>query len=356
MIKWRLPFLAGANLALLAGILGGLWRAGWLAPMPESAVYAHHGPLMVCGFLGALISLERAVAWQKPWGYAAPAFAILAWVLIFLPVKPQLPAAAALAASIGLVSITIAFLIRFPSLHMLIMAAGAGAWMVGNAFWLSGFLIPQVVYWWAGFLVLTIAGERLELSRVLQTTEAAEIAFILAVMLLGPGMLLSPFAPIPGVGLVGISFISLALWLLYNDLARRQLRDTGLRRFMGVSLILGYLWLGAGGVFAVMWGGAQSGFHYDAILHAVFLGFVFSMIFAHAPVIFPGILGLKMQFHSLFYGPPALLAVSLVIRVAGDFLQSSQIRIVGSALNAVAILFFLANTIFAIVRTRSDQR
>jgi hypothetical protein len=32
---------------------------------------------------------------------------------------------------------------------------------------------------------------------------------------------------------------------------------------------------------------SRTTFHYDITLHAVFLGFVFAMIFAHAPVIFP---------------------------------------------------------------------
>ena len=41
------------------------------------------------------------------------------------------------------------------------MALGALLWLVGNAGWLVGWPVPQVVPWWSGFLVLTIAGERL---------------------------------------------------------------------------------------------------------------------------------------------------------------------------------------------------
>jgi hypothetical protein len=37
-----------------------------------AGLYIGHGPLMVCGFLGTLISLERAVALDA-WSYAAPA-------------------------------------------------------------------------------------------------------------------------------------------------------------------------------------------------------------------------------------------------------------------------------------------
>jgi len=35
---------------------------------------------------------------------------------------------------------------------------------------------------------------------------------------------------------------------------------------------------------------------YDAFLHAVLLGFVFAMIFGHAPIIFPAVLGIRIPF------------------------------------------------------------
>ncbi len=47
------------------------------------------------------------------------------------------------------------------------MAAGAGCWIVGAAGFLAGVAIPQLVPAMAGFLVLTIYGERLELSRLI---------------------------------------------------------------------------------------------------------------------------------------------------------------------------------------------
>jgi hypothetical protein len=51
-----------AALALLAGLWAGLLRLGWLLPSLSLRLPAQHGPLMVSGFLGTLISLERAVA------------------------------------------------------------------------------------------------------------------------------------------------------------------------------------------------------------------------------------------------------------------------------------------------------
>jgi metal-sulfur cluster biosynthetic enzyme len=50
---------------------------------------------------------------------------------------------------------------------------------------------------------------------------------------------------------------------------------------------------------------------YDATLHAFFLGFVFAMIFAHAPIIFPAVLGARMAYRPLFYAHVVLLQLTL---------------------------------------------
>ena len=59
--RLRYPLLLIALLTLLAATWAGLLRIGWLLPAPGSLA-ASHGPLMVSGFLGTLIGLERAVA------------------------------------------------------------------------------------------------------------------------------------------------------------------------------------------------------------------------------------------------------------------------------------------------------
>ena len=69
----RLPLLALALVALLFGLWAGLLRLGFdLAPL-RPALAADHGPLLVLGFLGTQIGLERAVAlaaagrtWDRP--------------------------------------------------------------------------------------------------------------------------------------------------------------------------------------------------------------------------------------------------------------------------------------------------
>src|SRR3989304_1178957 len=67
----RLPFMALAGLSLLAALGGGLIRLGWPLPLVPT-LPPNHGPLLVTGFLGTLIGLERAVALKRRWPYGAP--------------------------------------------------------------------------------------------------------------------------------------------------------------------------------------------------------------------------------------------------------------------------------------------
>ncbi|MCB0184615.1 MAG: hypothetical protein KDE31_10125, partial [Caldilineaceae bacterium] len=80
----RLPLLAGALLALLVGLWAGLLRVGWNWPLLLPTLPLSHGPLMINGFLGTLIGLERAVALGKRWAYLAPLSAATGTLLLVL--------------------------------------------------------------------------------------------------------------------------------------------------------------------------------------------------------------------------------------------------------------------------------
>jgi hypothetical protein len=83
------------------------------------------------------------------------------------------------------------------------------------------------------------------------------------------------------------------------------------------------------------------------MLHAVFVGFVISMVFAHAPIIFPAIVQILVPFHRTFYAHVALLHLSLIMRVGGDLAGNFALRRLGGLLNAAAMLLFLALTLHA---------
>jgi hypothetical protein len=95
---------------------------------------------------------------------------------------------------------------------------------------------------------------------------------------------------------------------------------------------------------------------YDALLHAVFVGFVMSMIFGHAPIIFPAILGVPINFQPAFYIQLALLHLSLALRIVSDLAGWSAGRQWGGLLNEVAILLFLAMTVISVRKSMQPMR
>lgn len=347
----RLPLLAAGILTMAYGVFLGLARLGLDLPLPQPAHLLLHGPLMVAGFLGTVVGLERAVAVGRTWTYAAPLLAVsgtlatLAWPAS--AVGPTLVASS----SLLLVAVYALVLKRQPTLFTGVMAAGAVSWLAGNLLWLAGIALPRLVFLWAAFLILTIAGERLELTRFLRPTRYARAAFLATVTLLGAGVSTIPVAHAAGHRLTGLGLAALALWLARYDVARRTVRQPGLARFVAVCLLSGYAWLAVGGGLTLVYAANLAGPVYDAALHAVFLGFVFAMIFGHAPIIFPALLRGSMTFRSAFYVHLGLLHASLLVRVWGDLglvLAGEGFmpwRVWGGLLNAAAVALFLVNTV-----------
>jgi hypothetical protein len=344
-----LPFIALAILALLFALWAGLLRMGWALPsLPNLS--AAHGPLMVSGFLGVLIPLERAVAIRQKWMFAVPAAAGLGWIALLI--APFLGAILLTLASIGTLMILGVMVRREPHLHTVTMFLGALAWVAGNFLWMLGFPIFQIVYLWMGFLVLTIGGERLELSRVLRPGPGQLRVFGVIAAALAGGAVLPILDLGLGARLSGLSMLGLSLWFLKNDLATRTIRHPNpLTRYIAFCLLAGFIWLGVGGTLLLYFGGLFAGPYYDAALHAIFVGFVISMIFGHAPIIFPAILGVPITFRPAFYAQLILLHLSLIIRLLGDLTGQLDIRKWGGLLNEIAILLFLGVTVYSIIKT-----
>jgi hypothetical protein len=344
-------FLLLAILALFAALWAGLMRLGWRLPALTPQLAMAHGPLMISGFLGILITLERAVALKKRWMYLPPVLAGLGWLaMVSLRTPPLGPLLLALA-SLGGVAILVEIARREASLHTFTMLVGALSWAGGNLAWLLGLQIFQVVHFWQAFLVLTIAGERLELSRVLRPSGRQKLFFGLFVLLLVSGMFGSMFDLEAGARVTGAALLGFALWSIRGDIAWRNLRHKlPLTRYIAWCLALGLAWLGIGGGLGLVIGAQAAGPRYDALLHIVFVGFVISMIFGHAPIIFPSILGLPIGFHPVFYAHLALLHASLALRVIADFANWHTLRMWGGLLNEAAIVLFIGSTLISLRR------
>jgi len=344
-----IPFLILAILGLFAALWAGLMRLGWQLPALTPSLAMAHGPLMISGFLGTLITLERAVAIRLKWMYLPPLLAGLGWlVTILIPNLPIGPILLTLA-SLGGAAILGEMTRRETALHTVTMLIGMLAWFVGNLLWLFGWQIFQVVFFWQAFLILTIAGERVELSRVLRPTRNQQTLFGVIVVIYLAGIILSIFNPQVGVRLTGAGLLLLALWSLRNDLAWRNLKHRlPLTRYIAWCLALGFIWIGVGGGVNLIFGAQVAGPRYDAELHVIFVGFVMSMIFGHAPIIFPAVLGIPINFQPAFYLQLILLHASLALRVFADYTNLHTLRMWGGMLNEVAILIFLAMTIYSI--------
>lgn len=347
-LAWqRLPLLALGLIALVLGLSGGLARLGLGAPVPAAA--GAHGPLMLLGFFGVLIALERAVAFGALWGYGVPLLegAGSAALLLGGPAPALFAASAA-----GLLALTTWLWARQPEPHAALLVAGAASQLLGSLGWALGLAFSAVLPAWLGFLVLTIAAERLELSRLRPRGPAAQASFWLLAWACALGCGAALFEAPWALPLLGASLLGLAVWLLRHDIARHTVRTQGLTRYVAICLLSGYAWLALAGALIARHGLPAGSFVYDAALHALLLGFVFAMVFGHAPLIGPALLRIRLPFHPSQYLPLVLLHTSLALRLAGDAAQEQALRQAGAWGSVAAIALFIALLIWRATRPK----
>ncbi len=342
--------MAGAAAGLLAGLYSGLLLLGLSLPQPLDIGGAVHGPLMINGFLAALISLERAAALELRWTYAAPIGFVLS--TIFLISGNLFWFGMFLMTGSLLLVIILAYLLKLhPSTYHFIMLMGVLALLAGNFGFVRGWPVSELAGWWIAFPVLTIFGERLELNRIMRPPEKAQWLFtgLVIVWLVSLSLL-----PVDRDAFWVISsgiLILLSLWLLKYDIARRTIRTSEWPRFSALGMLTAYVWIIIAALFGMWYGLPYAGPVYDAILHIFFVGFVFSMIFAHAAIIIPALTGLTVTYSVYFYLPYLLLNGFLALRIIGDLMWIPELRAIGAYGNVLAILLFLGGILFQVVRS-----
>jgi hypothetical protein len=333
-----------AAAAAMAGLWGGLVRLG--LPIADPSLADMHGPLMVCGLFGTVISLERAVALDRRWALAAPAAFGSGGVCILLGAQS---AGAVLFLLGGLIllaaSVTVFLLQR--AVFTFSLAVGALCMAVGDLVWMLTSDVRASVGLWIAFFVGTIAAERLELSRAIETTGAGRMTFAVLLLLLVAGASLG-IDSLLGRGLLGGSLVGLAIWLYWCDIARRVIRWPGATRFFASGMLAGYAWLGVSGGLVAF--GSDLDLAYDLQLHTIFLGFVLSMLMAHALIILPAVLGIHLTFSKSLYLPLALLHLSLLLRVLGSTIAPSELRLFSGPVTIASL------AAFAILVTRTELR
>ena len=358
---WRVGIAVSALLAalnLLAGASGGLARLGLATP---AAAIGVHGAVMACGFFGTLIALERAVALRRLAGLIAPLAAGLGGWLAW---GVHAEAAAQLAwtvAAVALVGLYLhAGLRRAWSLPLAVELGGALCWGAGTAAWVAGDLAAGVTAWTA-FLVLTIAAERRELTQMMRLPLSAQRLFVVIVALALAAVaigLLRTFGSAAGAwsdGLWWFACALLATWLLRWDIAPRQWRKSAWLGHTAQCLTVGYLWLLAGallGLAGLAWPGGVT----PLARHAVLLGFVFAMVFGHAPIILPALARVRPSYTPWARTPIWILSASLLLRAAALAAGSSRALALAGAAHALAIVWFAGAMLVGVVRGQRAGR
>jgi hypothetical protein len=287
------------------------------------------------------VAIKRRVAFLAPLASSLGGIAILlshpvvgAWLLV--------------AASVAFIGVNITVVRRQNASHTRLLLVGASAWLAGNLFLVAGD-VSGALPWWFSFLVSTIAAERLEMTRLTRRgSEVEPLLWNITALMLG-GAALAPVSSALGGAMFGTSLAALAAWLFAFDVARRTVLADGLTRYMAVCLLTGYGWLAVSGV---AWVAMNAGLPMrDAALHSLGLGFVVSMMMAHAPVILPAVTRIKVRFGTFFYVPLAVMNLSLVIRL-GFGHADLLVRGLGALMNAVALGTFAVTILIAAIAWR----
>lgn len=379
----RMILLMGAALALLAGLDAALVRLGALAPVNSTDLGAIHGILMVYGFLGTAICLERAVAINSRWAYLSPATSALAGIAAI--VISQSPAVANFIATLPLPAYLSRILPGYQSQRMLpavlwtismiilimvyrhvwrkrqvsyavlteLIAACVG--LCGILLWMRGLEVALIMPWWLFFLVLTIIGERLELARLAfsETTEKRILVWVGALVI---SLALTLIVPIVAYPLLGISLAALAIDMGYHDVALKTIKIPGIPSLSAAAMLAGYGWTMLPAALWITAPPTFSGYGYDAIVHALTVGFAVSMVIAHAPVIIPSVIRREVPYHLAMWVPLALFHLSLLIRFLSGAREVALPWRFGGTLGVCAfILFVITTASVTIANTRRER-
>ncbi|GAA4889483.1 hypothetical protein GCM10025789_02370 [Tessaracoccus lubricantis] len=344
-----MAIIALAGFSLLAGLNAGLLRLGVWAPVDSDRLADLHGPVMVLGFMGTLISIERAQALRNALAYVAPALFGLGSLALIAGAPVALGKLLLFDGGLAFLGVAIALWLRAPLSLVAAQALGALFTALFTGLWLVSEIAPLLPLL-AAFLVITIAAERAELAQLTMGRRAIPTLLALA-SLIGVGAMLSLPFPDTGARTVGLACLLTALWLFRDDVGRRFVRSTGLRRYNATALLAGNFWLAIAGVVWIIAGQPTTSGTYDAVIHGVFLGFGLAMIMAHAPIIFPAVIGRPLPYRPSMWAPLVVLNVGMVLRLTGGLAGIQLLYRTGGILTVLALLTFAVTVVASVVRS-----
>lgn len=342
-------------LFLVLGLQGGLARLGWWPALTPAGALQHHGLLMVTGFLGSLIGLERALPERSYAGLLGVLLIGSASLALLIQGSLQWPLYVLVAGvSLHLFSFRTERwqLSSWSSLLALL------AWLLGSLHLLlspgySGSLLSPLICWWGLFLMLTIRGSHLKEPLLPAQRGFVGLQSLALTLGFGGGLLIWPLhAPVAGQALLALGWLLLGLGGLWQLPQLRQQAVLGPAPWLGACFGLAYGWLALSGLGLLFWAWLP-GQPADLLAHGVFVGFVFGMILAHAPGVLPRLLGQSAPlFTPWLWLPLVLLQGGLLLRALGGLSLIWPFRAWGGLLNALALGLFLLILILSLMRLR----
>ncbi|WIM69512.1 hypothetical protein [Corynebacterium suedekumii] len=245
---------------------------------------------------------------------------------------------------------------RQATLSVLVQATGVIGGVLATVTWGGGADFADVMPYAVVFAVATIIGERMELARVSFAGTAAETLITTLVLALTAAALIFALHPQLGFFLMGALLAAIAVVTVRVDAARRLIHAGQLPRYTAACMLAGYAWLLVAGLLWMGGGHTRAGHLHDAAVHSIFLGFVISMIFAHAPFILGGVIRRTIPYHPALYLPVIVLHAGLALRIVADLRQATGPWQLGGVITVVAILGFALTGIVLIATDRNRRR
>lgn len=330
-------------LALISGMFGGLIRMGWAFSFPQAAGY--HGLLMTGCFMGSLITLERMVTMKSKWWMIFPTTCALA-VPFVLTGKVTAGVILLMISSVGLVAFYCYHLWKYAETYWYILFSGSSFWLAGNIVFFQTESVPIALNWWVGFILLTILGERLELTKFLPVPKWEKQMLVALLVITCFGLVAGAHShmtwvyPLGGLGLV--------FWFVRNDMARKSVKKSGYQRYLGFGILTAHFWLLLHFIGLLLFSENIAG--YDIYIHTFFLGFGFSMIWAHAPMLLPALLKLPTKgYKPVIWIVWTGFQLSLFLRVLTAFLGFMEWKKWTSMANGILILLMFVSMVLIMV-------
>lgn len=361
-VSWRVVFLVLGGMSLLIGMNAGLLNLGSWAPS-ASQDESVHGFVMTAGFLGTLISLERAqaLAHNEPknsWAFLAPGLLGAGGILL------GIGGTASFWGMVGhllmiqgalVFSLVYLWLWRRAPLTLLATQILSAVPLLVATILVLRFDVSALIPLLGAFLIITIASERAELAQLSMGPRAVPTLLVLSILLvlIATGSLLWPEA---GARAFGAVQLVLALWLIKDDAPRHLIKSKGIHRYTAIALLTGYFWLIVGGITWIATAGAVGTPYYDVVIHAIFIGFAFTMIMAHAPTIFPAVMGIPVPYRPIMYVPLVLLNLGLALRIFAEItVGQGALWVHGGQINVIAILLFVITIVGTVIASEPKK-